>query len=174
MPERVVLCASTAGPGGIHDYVRAMQQAPLWNEWNIRFIATHRVGSQAVKILVFARCTVLFAADLIRFRPELAHLHTVTKTGSFSRNAILAWMSQRARVPVILHVHASTFDVFYDNSPRLVRSLVGATLNRVDAVAAINQTTADGVRAVAPNTRVVMILEATGLDKLYREVSVGR
>lgn len=166
-----MLCASTAGPGGIHDYVRAMQQAPLGNDWNVRFIATHRVGSQAMKILVFARATVLFAAHVIRFRPDLAHLHTVGKTGSFSRNAILAWMSRRRRVPVILHVHASTFHVFYDNSPSVVRSLVRATLNRVDAVVALDETAANTLRMIAPDTRVVVIPDAAGLDALYREVS---
>ena len=171
MPERRVLCASTAGPGGIHDYVHAMQQAPLWTDWNVRFIATHRVGSQAMKIPVFARATVLFAAHLIRSRPALAHLHTVGKTGSFSRNAILAWMSRRRRVPVILHVHASTFDVFYDNSPRMVRSLVRATLNRVDAVVALDEMPANTMRKIAPATRVVVIPHAAGLDGLYREVS---
>jgi hypothetical protein len=166
-----VLCASTEGPGGIHNYVRAMQQVPLWTDWNVRFIATHRVGSQAVKILVFARATVLFAAHLTRSRPDLAHLHTVSKTGSFSRNAILAWLARLARVPVILHVHASAFEVFYDNSPRGVRSLVRATLNRVDAVVALDEPAANTLRKIAPDTRVVVIADAAGLDALYREVS---
>lgn len=131
----------------------------------------HRVGSQAVKILVFARGTVVFGAYLIGSRPDLVHLHTVGKTGSFSRNAILARLAHLARVPVILHVHASTFDVFYDNSPRMVRSLVRATLNRVDAIAALDERAAHALGAIAPDTRVVVIPDAAGLDALYREVS---
>jgi hypothetical protein len=148
-----------------------MQRGPLWADWNVRFIATHRVGSQAMKFVFFTRGAVVFAAHLIRSRPGLVHLHTVGKTGSFSRNAILAWLARLARVPVILHVHASTFDVFYDNSPRMVRSLVRATLNRVDAVAALDEQAADTMRTIAPNTRVVVIADAAGLDALYREVS---
>ncbi len=171
MSERRVVCASTAGPHGIHDYVVTMQQAPLWTDWNVRFIATHRVGSQATKILVFARAIVLFAAHVIHSRPNLVHLHTVGKTGSFSRNAILAWMSRVARVPVILHVHASTFDAFYENSPQLVRSLIRATLNRVDAVAALDEGPADKMRAITPHARVVVVRDAAQLDALYREVS---
>lgn len=121
--------------------------------------------------MVFARATVLFAARVIGSRPDLAHLHTVSKTGSFSRNVILAWLARLARVPVILHVHTSTFDVFYDNSPRVVRSLVRATLKRVDAIAALDETAANTLRAITPNTRVVVIPDAAGLDALYREVS---
>jgi glycosyl transferase family 4 len=171
MDERRVLCGSTAGPGGIHDYILAMQRTPLWHDWNIRFIATHRIGSQAGKILVFARATVLFAARLIRSRPDLAHLHTVAKTGSLSRNAILAWMSRRARVPVILHVHSSTFDAFYDNSPPLVQCLIPRTLNSVDAVVALNEASAHVLRVIAPDARVVVIPDAAQLDALYGEVS---
>jgi len=171
MSERLVLCASTAGPRGIHDYVVAMQQAPLWNKWNVRFIATHRVGSQAMKIVVFANATVVFAAHLVRSRPDLVHLHTVGKTGSFSRNAILAWMSQRRRVPVILHVHASAFEVFYENSPRVVRSIILATLNRVDAVVPLDEKAADAIRVIAPNASVIVVPDMARLDALYSEVS---
>jgi hypothetical protein len=149
-----------------------MQQAPLWTDWNVRHIATHRVDSgQTMKVVVFARGTALFAAALIRSRPYLVHLHTVGKTGSFSRNAILAWMSRLARIPVILHVHASTFDAFYENSPPPVRSLIRTTLSRVDAVAALGDGPANNMRAIAPRARVVVVPDATQLDALYREVS---
>jgi hypothetical protein len=171
MRERCVLCASTSGPGGIHGYIQAMQRTPLWNDWNVRFIATHRVGSQAMKVLVFAHATVLFAAHLTRSRTDLAHLHTVAKTGSFSRNAILAWMSRRARVPVVLHVHASTFDAFYANSPQLVQCLIPRTLNRMDAVVALDDASAHVLRVIAPDARVVVVPDAAHLDALYREVS---
>lgn len=171
MPERRVLCASTAGPGGIYDYVTAMQRTPLWSDWNVRFIATHRVGGQTAKVAVFARGTAIFAAELIRCRPDLVHLHTVAKTGSFSRNAILACMSRVARVPVVLHVHASRFEVFYENSPAVVRALIRATLNRVDAVVALDEMPANMLRAITPDARVVLVPDAAHLDGLYREVS---
>ena len=140
------------------------------NDWGIRFIATHRVGSQAMKVLVFARCTVVFATHLVRSRPSLAHLHTVGKTGSFSRNTILAAMSRLAGVPVILHVHSSAIASFYNNSPRQVRWVIRATFDRVDAVAVLDETSAVQVRAVAPNTWVAVVPEVTQLDALYRDV----
>ena len=171
MVDRKVLCASTAGPRGIHDYVVAMQQSPLWTNWNVRFIATHRVGNQAMKYVVFARAIVLFTAHLIHCRPHLVDLHTVGKTGSFSRNAILASMCRLARVPVILHVHASTFDVFYENSPRAVRSLIRATLKRVDAVIALDENAAGKLRTIAPDARVAVVPDIARLDALYSEVS---
>lgn len=105
MPERRALWASTAGPGGIHDYLLAVQRTPLWTDWNMRFIPTHRAGSTALKVAVFVRGAVLFAVALIRDRPDLVHLHAVDKPGSLSRNRLLAWMSRLAGVPVVFDVH---------------------------------------------------------------------
>jgi hypothetical protein len=58
MPKQWALGASTEALGGIATYVRIMQQTPLCTEWNIRHIVTHREGSAAAKILVFARGAV--------------------------------------------------------------------------------------------------------------------
>ncbi len=40
--------------GGIASYVRAMQQTPLWSEWEVRHVVTHRDGSTTQKIATFA------------------------------------------------------------------------------------------------------------------------
>ena len=104
MPERRALWASTEAPGGISAYVRVMQQTPLWTDWNIRYIATHRDGSAAAKITAFARGALLFIVELIRFRPDVVHLHAASKT-SFVRKGILLWISRLAGVPVVVHMH---------------------------------------------------------------------
>jgi hypothetical protein len=105
MGERRVLWASTAGPGAIHDLLLAVQRTPLWSDWNMRHVTTHRAGSTARKVVVFARGTAIFAAALLRDRPDLVHLHAADKRGSRLRSATLATMSRLARVPVILDVH---------------------------------------------------------------------
>lgn len=108
-----MLWASTAGPGPIHDQLVAAQQTPLWTDWNIRHIETHRAGNQLIKVAVFARGAAMFAVALIRTPPDLVHLHAVAKRGSMFRNRTLAWMGHLRRVPVILEVHeaaAGDFD----------------------------------------------------------------
>ena len=110
MAERRALWVSTSTEtrGGIATYVRAMQQTPLWTDWNIRHVATHRDGSAATKIAVFARGALLFVLELIRFRPTVVHLHASCRT-SFVRKAILFWISRPARVPVVVHMHGAGF-----------------------------------------------------------------
>jgi hypothetical protein len=106
MADRLVLWASTAGPGGIHDLLLAVQQTPLWTQWNMRHIPTHRAGNTASKIAVFVRAAVVLAYALIRSRPSLVHLHAVHKRGSMFRNKTLARLCWAFAVPVIMEVHS--------------------------------------------------------------------
>jgi glycosyltransferase involved in cell wall biosynthesis len=159
MPERRALWASTEAPGGISAYVRVMQQTPLWTDWNIRHIATHRDGSTAAKIAAFARGALLFIVELIRFHPDVVHLHAASKT-SFIRKGILLWISRLAGVPVVVHMHASHFQEFYENSPRAIRAVIRATLRRAGTVVALGETWAARLQEIAPAARITVIPNA--------------
>lgn len=157
--ERRAVWASTEEPGGIASYVRVMQQTPLWKDWNIRHIVTHRDGSAAGKILVFARGALLFIVELIRFRPQVVHLHAAGDT-SFMRKAILLWISQLACVPVVIHIHAGSFPDYYESSSGAIRAVIRATLGRASAVVVLGEIWETRLRAIAPTARMTVIPNA--------------
>src|ERR1044072_7193084 len=95
---------STQTRGGIATYVREMADTPLWSEWNIKHVVTHRDGSAAEKIAVFVRGAAHFVLALIQFRPTVIHLHASTR-GSFIRKALLFWICRPTRTPVVMHMH---------------------------------------------------------------------
>lgn len=161
MPEQRALWVSTSTEtrGGIATYVRAMRQTPLWADWNVRHIATHRDGSAASKIVVFARGAILFIVELIRFRPSVVHLHASGDT-SFIRKGILFWISRLAGVPVVIHMHGSGFHEYYENSPRPIQAVIRATLCRACAVVALGETWAARLSAIAPTARITVIPNA--------------
>lgn len=158
MAERRALWVSTSVDtrGGIASYVRAMRQTPLWRDWNIRHVATHRDGSTVGKAAAFATGAVRFVVELIRFRPEVIHLHASTR-GSFARKAILLWISRPTRVPVIVHMHGSGFQADFENSPRMVQLVTRATLCRADAFVTLGELWAERMRAIVPTARIVPI-----------------
>ncbi|SCX07104.1 Glycosyltransferase involved in cell wall bisynthesis [Mycolicibacterium fluoranthenivorans] len=145
--------------GGIASYVRAMQQTPLWVDWEIRHVATHRDGSVARKIAAFGSGTVLFVVELIRFRPSVIHLHS-SAGGSFVRKAVLLWISRPARVPVVLHMHGSAFQEEYERRPRMVQTMIRATLCRAAAFVTLGQVWASRMRDIVPSARIVAIPNA--------------
>jgi glycosyltransferase involved in cell wall biosynthesis len=159
MHDQRALWASTEMPGGISTYVQVMQQTPLWTNWNIRLVVTHRGGSAGAKIVSFAHGALLFVVELIRLRPNVVHLHTASGA-SFARKAILLWLSWPARVPVVLHMHGSRIQNYYDNAPRAIRALIRSTLCHASAVVALGEVRAARWRAIAPSARIAVIPNA--------------
>jgi glycosyltransferase involved in cell wall biosynthesis len=159
MPEQRALWASTNAPGGIATYVRVMQRTPLWTDWNIRHVVTHRNGSAAAKVAAFARGGLLFIVELIRFRPGVVHLHAASDT-SFIRKGILLWISRLAGVPVVIHLHGDDFQEYYENSPRAMRAVIRATLCRASAVVALGEARAAWLQGVVPAARITAIPNA--------------
>ncbi|MET0452886.1 MAG: glycosyltransferase family 4 protein [Mycobacterium sp.] len=149
-----------------------MQQTPLWSDWEVRHVATHRDGSAADKIAAFALGALLFVVELIRFRPNVIHLHASTR-GSFVRKAILFWISRPTRVPVILHMHGSGFQADYENSPRLVQAVIRATLSRVSAFVTLGELWADRMRVIAPTARITAMPNAVRLTRRVGQPAPG-
>jgi glycosyltransferase involved in cell wall biosynthesis len=172
MLERRALWASTEDGGGIATYVRIIQQSPLWTDWNIRHVITHRSGSKAEKIRVFARGALLFVAELIRFRPGVVHLHAASDT-SFIRRGVLLWISWLARVPVVVHMHGSGIQNYYENSPRAIQAVIRATLCRAGAVVALGEVWADRLRMMAPTARIPVIPNAVPLARRTSQPAPG-
>ncbi len=172
MLERRALWASTDAQGGISSYVRVMKQTPLWTDWNIRHVVTHQGGSSARKIAAFARGALLFVVQLIRFRPSVVHLHAASGA-SFVRKAILLWLSWPARVPVVLHMHGSRIQNYYENSPRAIQALIRATLCRASTVVALGEVRADRWRVIAPSARISVVPNAVQPARRTAQPALG-
>jgi len=182
MVDQSALWAGTDEGGGIATYIRVMQQTPLWAQWNIRHIVTHRDGSVAAKIWAFARGGALFIFELLRSRPNVVHLHSASDT-SFIRKGILLWASWFASVPVVMHIHGANFDEYYAKSSPMVQAVIRATLFRANAVVALGESRAASLRNIAPTTRISVIPNAVrpvrrrvqpGLGKPVHVVFLGR
>jgi glycosyltransferase involved in cell wall biosynthesis len=171
-PRALWVSTHTNTRGGVATYVRTIQQTQLWTEWNIHHVATHRDGSAWAKIGAFARGGVLFVFELIRFRPSLVHLHS-SADASFVRKAILLWISRLAGVPVVLHIHASGFSEYYDNSPRPIQVIIHATLCRASAVVALGEAWAARLRVIAPTARITAIPNAVRPGRRVTQPALG-
>ena len=160
MSRRVVwVSTSTSTRGGISTYVRTMQQTPLWARWGIRHVTTHRNGSTAMKVAVFALGAVSFLWQLLVYKPQVVHMH-VSSRGSFARKSVLAWMAWAGGVPVVMHVHGSEFHEFYARSPRPWRAYIRATLGQASALIALGDAWARRLSAIVPQARIVVVPNA--------------
>lgn len=166
------LWASTTGRGGVTTYVRDISQTSLWNDWNVRLVSTHRDGRKLTRIGEFVVGAASFVRNLIRFRPDVVHLHTCTE-GSFIRKAILLSISRLAGVPVVLHMHDSRIQDYYEGSPPLLRMLIRASLSRADAVVALGDSWAARLQELAPQARIVSVPNGVRLGRQVRQPGPG-
>ena len=158
--------------GGIATFVRDMRETALWREWNIHHVATHRNGAVITRITTFISGLASFIAELVLHRPDVVHVHA-SSHGSFARKCVVTWISVAFRVPVVLHVHGSSFDQFFENSPRPVRTLIRGTLERADAVIALGSTWATRLQRMAPCARIVVVPNAIRLNVSVERVTSG-
>lgn len=100
-------------------------------EITIRHVATMEDGSRLHKLRVFARALRCVHRSLHAPGPLVVHIHFSVR-GSTLRKTLFAWMTLRARRPLILHAHGSTFDEFFNKLPALVQRLLRRTFARAD------------------------------------------
>jgi len=156
--HRPVIWASTSlrTPGGMTTFVAMMRDTPLWDSWGIEFVQTHCAGSAGARLRAFARGLARYLWLLGTRRPALVHLHS-GKMGSFARKATLLWVARAVRVPVVLHVHAGMFRVFYDRMPAPGRWFIRRTLAEASTVVALGGGWAARLREIEPAARLISV-----------------
>lgn len=147
---------STGSPGGMTTFVRMMRETSLWDDWGIEYIETHQAGSASDRLRAFAAGLGRFTRLLVTRRPTLVHLHS-GKMGSFARKSSLLWLAKAARVPVVLHVHAGMFRVFYDRMPAPGRWYIRRTLAAADTVVALGGGWSERLREIEPSARLISV-----------------
>jgi glycosyltransferase involved in cell wall biosynthesis len=158
-PRALWVSTSLGTKGGIATFVRGMSRTPLWQQWNVVHIATHRDGSVATKIVKFCSCLPAFVWQLTTRRPTVVHLH-VASYGSFYRKFVLSVIAWSLRVPVVTHVHGGQFELFYKNSSAVVQQLIRGMLSRSSAVVTLGGAWAHRLQAIAPDAMVRVLPNA--------------
>ncbi len=97
----------------------------------VRHVSTTEDGSLWRKATVFVRAMLTLQRELQSTDPLIVHVHFASR-GSTLRKMILAWMTQRARRPLILHAHGGGFDAFFRRLPALVRDKVSEIFQGAD------------------------------------------
>lgn len=135
-PDIAVLVVGTFGGGGVNQYVDE-QVARLEGRVSV---ATHAMGMPPAGsgATWFVRGVVLALVAMARFplqsRPDVVHVHTSHRF-SFYRSSIYVLYSRYVwRVPVVLHVHGSSFDEFVGSASPPVAAVQSFVFDACDDV----------------------------------------
>ncbi len=96
--------------GGVSSVVNGYYEAGLDQKCELTYLATMEDGSKLKKLWVAALARIRFE-KLIR-EVDILHVH-MSSDNSFYRKAVFIRRAYRAHKKIIIHMHGSTFDLFY-------------------------------------------------------------
>lgn len=144
----IMLGAAPETRGSIAAVVDAYRMHGLFKRWPIEYVATHSAGPLARRGTLAIKAFGRLAALLAEHRRAVLHVHTAPYS-SFWRDAAYMSAAMTVRCPVILHLHGSGFESFYDACGTAARALIRELLERAAWIAAPSQQLVSSVRSIS-------------------------
>ncbi len=154
--KRVVMLSTTAS-GGMAQVVQSLQSSGLFRRYGIEMISTHERGSNGRRLRVFITGLLRYLALLTSFQISVVHAH-VAMRGSFWRKSIFLWLARLFRIPILVHLHGSQFEEFYEKECGSIRrALVRALFRQAFTVIVLSQKWRDYIGRIEPHARLTII-----------------
>lgn len=162
----VLIVGPVTGSGGITKYI-ADQRRHLPDGYSVREFDTATPDATGIFGLLLGALTVV--SGWIRFpwcrRPDLVHLHT-SHYLSFYISAPYVFVASWAwDVPVVVHVHGSSFDEFVEAASVPVGALQSVVFHASDAVIVLSEYWRDVLATRASDETLVVVPNAVDPDR---------
>lgn len=139
--------------GGVASVVAAYREGGLFDDGQVRMLASFRAGGAATKLAAAGAALLRFLGALPRGRVDVLHVH-VSSRASFWRKALFIWPALLARRRVVFHLHGGGFQAWVEGLSPVGRAAVLATLRRCDRLLCLSSPVAAWLRGVAPGVPV--------------------
>ncbi|WP_076418115.1 glycosyltransferase family 4 protein [Colwellia sp. UCD-KL20] len=146
---------STKANGGIKSVVVNYEETDVFDNYEHVWLRSHEEGSSFFRVCIFIKCLFVLILSLIKC-DRLFHIHMAMK-GSFFRKMILVKLIKLFKGKVILHLHGSEFEVFYDGRGKFIQSLIRSTFLKVDVVIVLSKSWKKFILRVSESINVVVV-----------------
>ncbi|MGO4969938.1 glycosyltransferase family 4 protein [Streptococcus alactolyticus] len=138
----------------VHGGITSVIKQILDHEWtegevDIRFLPSYKGGNVVNKIFYFA-VTVFRLVGICCFeKPDVVHIH-MSHHGSFDRANILSNICKSANIPVIVHLHGSEFEKYYEECNLSKRKKIESFFNDCNAVIVLGDKWKKFIQKISP------------------------
>lgn len=133
-----------------------------WNGIYIELLPTYIEGNGVKKIMFFFKSLFKYIIRLFKNNFDIVHIH-MSYRGSFFRKYIIVKLSRLFDKNVILHLHGSEFEKFYNSSNKLVKVLIRNIFESCDSVIVLGRNWENVVKEIAPKSRTIIFNNAVNL-----------
>lgn len=152
----------TSTMGGIASVINDYIEYGIFDRLSIDYHPTHKDGSKREKAVFFLKQLVLFNIKVFKYK--IIHLHT-SHGWSYRRLFLILLISKLLKKKVILHIHGSQFDLYYDNTNKIERFFIRQGLKYSDYVIALSDTWKEKIMTIERTSNVVVILNTVNTEK---------
>jgi glycosyltransferase involved in cell wall biosynthesis len=152
----VMLGALSETRGSIAAVVDTYRANGLFKRWPIDYLATHGDVGLIENLKLALGALRRFAVLLARHHRLVLHAHCASGAG-FWRDAIFVGLALATRCPVILQLHGSGFERFYDRASAPARAVLNLLLERAACVVVASEALRSWTRSVAREAHVMCL-----------------
>jgi glycosyltransferase involved in cell wall biosynthesis len=156
-PRILMVGTALEGKGGVAAVVSVLRHHGLFERERVRYVATHREGSSAVKAkgALSGFWNTLLAC--FSQHPAVVHVHAASRA-SFVRKSIVLLIARLAGCKTIFHLHGGGFRQFATvEAGSLMRHWIRHTLEASSVVITLSNGWAGFVRGFAPKARIAVV-----------------
>lgn len=141
-------------PGGISAVIQ------YWSRYieDLQYYPTYKLGNVVIRAYWFISSYIRMALKMQMDQDiKIVHLHTAAD-GSFWRKVQLIHLSKKMRRKVILHVHASRFKDFYNESSVRKKAWIEDELQRVDTLIVLSESWRRWFESIGVDAKKIEVL----------------
>lgn len=115
MRKVIMIGPDSQEKGGIATVIANFKVQFKDQDLSMTYLVSWKSGSLIKRLLIFLRCFLQLGCLLKKDRQQLVHIH-VAQDGSYFRKQLLSRLASVFHAKVVLHMHASQFDLFYQKA----------------------------------------------------------
>ena len=142
--------------GGIASVVNGYRGSQLEKDFNIIYVESYKDGGKLTKIFQALIGYFHFAKVMIVNKPDIVHIHS-SFGASFYRKIPFIYMASWVKKPIINHIHASEFDLFYTNAKKEKKAKIRKVYNKCDVLIALSEEWKEKYSVIVPSEKIVVI-----------------
>ncbi|EKE04302.1 MAG: Glycosytransferase [uncultured bacterium] len=142
--------------GGISSVIELYKNSDIFIN-GIKLLSTYKEGNIFYKNFVYLLFLIRYVAVLSTDSDiGIVHIHTSSR-GSFLRKFIALNIAKLFNKQVLLHIHGSEFNVFYEKSSIIIRNLVRYALNKSDTIITLSSYWQSEITKICQNEKIKVL-----------------
>lgn len=155
---KILMCGNhNSNKGGMTTVINQILDKD-WKEEHIqiKFIPTYYRGNKILTIAFFALGYLRVFFALLFYKPDVFYTHMSVR-GSYTRTKALQKLSRRFSIPIVVHLHGSEFEDWYNNESADRKKEISSFISNCDAFIVLGQKWERFVKEISPSANIRQI-----------------